>query len=92
MLEAHGLGDLGPKLNRMTKQGQWDKIAGEISDDLLHLCAAIGRHDEIAGKIAERFGGISDTINASASAEMGSDMPPDLLQDIQRIPSAFGGH
>ena len=56
--------NLGPKLNRMTKHGQWDQLAGEISDDLLHLCAAIGRHDEIVPKIEERFGGISDTVLA----------------------------
>lgn len=92
VLAAHGMEELGLKLNYMTKQGQWDQIAAEIPDDLLHQCAAIGRHDEIAGKIAERFGGISDTVSASASAEMGSDIPQDVLQDIQRIPVAFRGH
>lgn len=92
VLAAHGQEELGLKLNYMTKHGQWDKLAGEISDDLLHLCAAIGRHDEIVPKIEARFGGISDTVLASASAEIAGDMPPDLLQDIQRIPAVFKGH
>ena len=55
----------------MTKAGQWDQLAAEIPDDLLHEFAAIGRHDEIAGIIETRFGWVSDTISDSASADMG---------------------
>ncbi|MEM1161958.1 MAG: TIGR03617 family F420-dependent LLM class oxidoreductase [Pseudomonadota bacterium] len=91
VLEAHGLEDLGLKLNRMTKDGQWDKIAAEVPDDLLHACAAIGRHDEIAAMIKARFGGVSDTVFASSSSEVQSDLPPDVIQDIQQIPTAFRG-
>lgn len=89
VLAAHGLEDLGLKLNRMTKDGQWDKIAAEVPDDLLHACAAIGRHDEIAGLIERRFGGTSDALFASASNEMRIDLPTDVIQDIQRIPTRF---
>lgn len=92
VLEAHGMQELGLKLNRMTKEGKWDQIAAEVPDDLLHACCAAGRHDEIAGVIEERFGGISDTLFASISTDIPSDFPPDLIQDIQRIPSVFKGH
>ena len=91
VLEAHGLEDLGLKLNRMTKDGQWDKIAAEVPDDLLHACAAIGRHDEIAAMIKARFGGVSDTVFASSSSEVQSDLPPDVIRDIQQIPTTFRG-
>ncbi|MDA0822477.1 MAG: TIGR03617 family F420-dependent LLM class oxidoreductase [Proteobacteria bacterium] len=89
VLEAHDLGDLGRKLNQMTKAGQWDKISAEISDDLVHLFVAIGRHDEIAGEIEKRFGGASDTIYASTSSEIQSELPADLISDIQAIGSSF---
>lgn len=89
VLAAHGLEDLGFKLNRMTKAGEWDKIAAEVPDDLLHSCAAIGRHDEIAGMIEARYGGVSDTIFASASNERDVDFPPDVIQDVQRISTSF---
>ena len=89
VLAAHGLEDLGLKLNRMTKEGKWDRIAAEVPDDLLHLCAAIGQHDEIARAIERRFGGISDTINASLSSELSSDLPSDLIKDSRRISVAF---
>jgi len=91
VLEHHGHGDLGRKLNRMTKDGQWDEIAAEISDDVLRLFAAVGRHDEIASAVETRFGGLSDAIFASTSSEMQPDLPADVLQDIHRVAIRFTG-
>ena len=91
VLEQHGLEELGHKLNHMSKTDQWDKMTAEIDDDLVHLFSAVGRHDEIAGAIEKRFGGISDSISDSASSELRGGMPPDVIQDIQRIPSNFKG-
>ncbi|NIP14530.1 MAG: TIGR03617 family F420-dependent LLM class oxidoreductase [Pseudomonadales bacterium] len=79
VFEAHALEDLGHKLNAMSKRGQWDAMAGEISDDVVRLFAAVGRFDEIAGAIEERFGGAVDVVALPASA------PPELLEDIARI-------
>ncbi len=89
VLEQHGLEELGQKLNHMSKTNQWDKMTAEVDDDLVHLFSAVGRHDEIAGAIEKRFGGISDSISDSASSELRGGMPPDVLQDIQRIPTKF---
>ena len=91
VLDVHGLRDLGLKLNRMTRDGAWDQMAAEISDDVLDLFVASGRHDEIAGAIIRRFGGAVDTVYASASSEVAGDMPPDLLQDLARIATPFEG-
>ena len=91
VLETEGYSELGPKLNHMTKQGQWDRMAAEIPDALLHACAAIGRHDEIAARIAERFGGISDTLLASSSSEHPSDLPADVIEDIKHLAVPFSG-
>jgi probable F420-dependent oxidoreductase len=89
VFEEHGLSDLGPRLNAMTKAGQWDKIAGEVSDDVVHLFAAVGRHDQIAKAIETRFGGLVDSISASASSTKPADLPPGLIQDIARIPMRY---
>ncbi|HTR82994.1 MAG TPA: TIGR03617 family F420-dependent LLM class oxidoreductase [Reyranella sp.] len=85
VFEEHGIADLGPKLNAMTKAGQWDKIAAEVPDDVVHLFAAVGRHDQIAKAIEARFGGLVDSISASAASSHPSDIPPGLIQDIGRI-------
>ena len=91
VLEAHDAGDLGRKLNRMTKDGQWDKLSSEVSDDILRLFVAIGRHDEITSQVEARFGGLTDTVSASTNSQVPADFPPDLISDIQRISAPFSG-
>jgi hypothetical protein len=66
-------------------------MADLVEDDVVHLFAAVGRHDQLAAAIAARFGGISDTIQASANPEAPADLPPDLVQDLKRLPSQFTG-
>ena len=92
VLDLHDLGDLGRKLNRMTKEGAWDRIAAEVDDDTVRLFAAVGRHDELAGAVEDRFGGAADAIYASLSMDMRPDLPPDLIQDIRRLPTTFKGY
>lgn len=83
VLEQHDLVDLGEQLNHLSKTDGWDQMAGLIDDDVVRLFAAVGRHDEIADAIAERFGGVSDGVGASASPEIPADLPSDVIQDIQ---------
>lgn len=92
VLELHGLEDLGHKLNRMSKEGQWEQMTAEIPDDVVGMFAAIGRHDEIAAEIERHFGGVSDAIFASVATTMPADYPPGLIRDIQRIKTRFCGY
>jgi probable F420-dependent oxidoreductase len=91
VLEVHGLQELGRKLNVMSKAGQWDAMAHEISDDVVRLFAAVGTHRELAGVVAERFGGAADAVALSGGYGVKQDIPADLIQDIRRIPSVFTG-
>lgn len=91
VLEAHGLEDMGFELNRLSKEGRWNEMADRIPDDVLDLFAAIGTHDEIAARIEQRFGGLADTIYASMSTEIPSDMPPDVVAEVGGIPVPFTG-
>jgi hypothetical protein len=92
VLEVHGLQELGRKLNIMSKAGQWDAMAAEISDDVVRLFAAVGTHREIAQEIERRFGGVADAVAPSGGYGVRQDLPPDLVQDLRRIPSVFAGH
>lgn len=89
VLAVHGLDDLGRKLNAMTREGKWAEMAKEVPDDVVHLFAAVGRHDQIANIVEKRFGGLVDSLFASANSSVPGDLPPDLIQDIRRIPIAF---
>jgi probable F420-dependent oxidoreductase len=92
VLDVHGLGDLGRKLNVMSKAGQWDRMAAEISDDVVRLFAAVGTHRELARAVERRFGGAADSVALSGGYGMRQDIPPDLVQDLRKIPSAFTGY
>ena len=91
VFEHHGYGDLGRKLNKMTKEGLWDKIAMEIPDEVLYLFAAVGRYDELYNSVKERYGGCIDMVYASTSTDVRPQIPSEILQDIKRIDSPFQG-
>jgi probable F420-dependent oxidoreductase len=91
VLAVHGLQDLGQKLNRMTREGQWDKLAGEISDDVLDLFAAAGRHDQIKGVITRRFADTSDALSARDAPGAATPMPKELLAELEAIATPFKG-
>ncbi len=88
---AHGLEDLGEKLNHMSKAGQWDAMAAEVSDDVVNLFAAVGRHDQLAAAMTDRFGGLVDTVGAGTPVDEPGGLPPDLIKDIQSISTPFNG-
>ena len=92
VLETHGHGDLGRELNQLSKQGKWTEMTERVPDDLVHLFAAVGTHREIAGAIEKRFGGVSDAISLRGDPTVHAPVPPDLIQDIQRIPTRFTGY
>ena len=87
VLAVHGLEDLGHKLNAMVRQGKWNEMAKEVPDDVAHLFAAVGRHDQIVGAIGQRFGGLVDSTGAGDGSALG--LPPDLIQDLAKIPTVY---
>lgn len=89
VLELHGLGELGRKLNAMSKAGQWAQMTREISDDVVRLFAAVGTHRDIAGAIERRFGGAVDTVTLSGGYGVRQELPPDAIRTVQAIPAAF---
>jgi probable F420-dependent oxidoreductase len=87
VLAVHGLEDLGHKLNALTRQARWSDMAREVPDDVAHLFAAVGRHDQIVDAIDHRFGGLVDAL--TLRGDSAGEVPPDLVQDIRRLPHAF---
>jgi probable F420-dependent oxidoreductase len=79
VLDTHGWGDLQPRLNRMTKEGQWDQLPGEISDEVLHAFTAVGDPIEVATQIKQRFGGLIDRTALAAS------FSPEVLEQQMNI-------
>ena len=83
VLQAEGWGDLGERLNKLSREGKWDEMARAISDDVVHAFTAVGRYDEIVPKIRERFADVA-RIPFPAPREDARDegLVRELLQDL----------
>ena len=65
VLNAHGWNDTAQKLYRMSVDGQWSEMPGEITDEMLETFAVTGDYDEIVDKIKQRFAGYADSTTFS---------------------------
>ena len=62
VLEHHGWGELGDELNRLSKQGEWQRMGEIIDDDVLRAFAAVGDAPTVAAEIVRRYGGLLDRV------------------------------
>ena len=65
VFEAHGWTDIGPRLHEMSLKGMWGEMPKAVPDDVLEQFVIMGTHDQIVGRIRERFGGICTRIGFS---------------------------
>jgi hypothetical protein len=59
VLDAHGWGELGARLNALSRRGEWEAMAAAIPDDVVQAFATVGRYDEIVPRLRTRFAGIA---------------------------------
>jgi alkanesulfonate monooxygenase SsuD/methylene tetrahydromethanopterin reductase-like flavin-dependent oxidoreductase (luciferase family) len=78
VLDAEGWGDLQPKLNALSKRGEWTTMTGLIDDEMLRTLAVWGTPDEVAAEIVARYGD-SDRICAYFPGYAAGD---DLIADF----------
>ncbi len=91
VLNLHGLDELAARLHQLSVQGKWGEMAGEVSDDVVQLFAAIGTYPNIAGAIEKRLGGFADVVWMDFPKATPDGLKREIIQDIQRIPSPFQG-
>ncbi len=65
VLDLHGWGDLQTSLYECSNAGRWDEMARLVDDDVLDALTIVCTPDELAGRVAERYGGLVDRINVS---------------------------
>ena len=80
VLEIHGYQEVGERLHEMSLKGEWDRLPGLITDEILETYAVVGEYDEVAGKIRERSGGVLDEV--SFDMELASPADTDALKSI----------
>ena len=62
VLEAHGWGELGEELTRLSKAGGWAEMAERIPEEVVEAFAVIADPDELGEAILQRFKGRIDRV------------------------------
>jgi probable F420-dependent oxidoreductase len=83
-LECHGWADLHPELNRLSKAGRWEDMAGLIDDDVLDAIAVVGEPATIAGKLRARLDGIADAVSLTNNRAPDPDHWAGVVADLKR--------
>ena len=63
VLEVHGWGALSDELTNLSRRGEWQAMAGLITDDMLDVFAVRGRPDELPGLLKKKYEGLLDRIS-----------------------------
>jgi probable F420-dependent oxidoreductase len=91
VLSLHGWDDAAAELHRLSKQGKWQDMAKVVTDDMVETFTAIAPYAELAKRIDERFGGLSDRIALGFPRSTPEGLARELLADIGKIPVGFQG-
>ena len=84
-LDCHGWGDLHLELNRLSKQGKWDDMAGLIDDEVLEAIAVVGPRNEIAAKLEARLEGIADGVSLTHNRAPDPAQWADIVGDLRAM-------
>ena len=91
VFEPHGWQDLGVKLHEMAKKGQWESMAKEVSDEVVHEFAAVGTYDSLKPAIERRYGGLTDSLLMWFPGTTKIGLQKEVLSELRTIPCPFEG-
>jgi probable F420-dependent oxidoreductase len=77
VLAHHGWNDAAEALHRLSREGRWTEMPGQISDAMLDAWAVSATYDELVPRLRERCGGLFTTLLL--------DLPPALRADAERV-------
>ena len=65
VLDLHGWGELQAELNRLSKAGEWARMGELIDDDMLASFAVVADPEDVAPRLAQRYGDVVTRISLS---------------------------
>jgi probable F420-dependent oxidoreductase len=83
VLDHHGLGDLQPELNRLSKAGEWAKMATMIDDEILNTFAVVAEPDQVAAKLSARFGDTAQRLSFNTMTKMSDGFWEPIIADLK---------
>jgi probable F420-dependent oxidoreductase len=62
IMDLHGWGDVCDRLHALSSKGEWQKMASEVSDQMLDEFVVEGTWKEMGGALRKRYGGLVDRV------------------------------
>ncbi|MCY4044147.1 MAG: TIGR03617 family F420-dependent LLM class oxidoreductase [Cellvibrionales bacterium] len=86
-MEAIGFADLQPKLNRLSKENKMAEMEALIPDEFIRQFAVIGKPEEIAQKLMDKFGHLTNLSRLSIYAPYFAEQRlwAEIIKDIKKI-------
>lgn len=84
-MAAVGLGDLQPRLNRLSKAGEWDALGEHIDDAFIEAFAVCGEPHTIAGQLWEKYGPHADRLSIYAPYGTEPDVWPGIIAELKTL-------
>lgn len=84
-MKAVGLDHLQPELNKMSKEGSWDKLGDIVDDEFLNAFAVCGEPHTIAHKLLDKYGDIADRLSIYAPYQTTPDVWPGIITEMKRL-------
>jgi probable F420-dependent oxidoreductase len=69
VLEIHGWDDLHPRLNSLSKQGDWVGMGELITDEVLEAFAVVAKPEDVAAEMQHRYGDVVDRLSFYAPGQ-----------------------
>lgn len=62
VMELHGWGDVCDRLHELSTRGEWQRMASEVSDDILEEFVVEGTWEDVGRNILDRYDGLLDRV------------------------------
>ncbi|WP_436795885.1 TIGR03617 family F420-dependent LLM class oxidoreductase [Actinospongicola halichondriae] len=70
VLDDLGMGDLQPRLQKMTRDGEWHRLTDLVDDDLVDHLTVCGTREQVADTLVERYRGLVDRLSLTFVQEL----------------------
>ena len=85
VLDMHGWGGLQDELNKLSKQGEWDKMGTLIDDEILNTFAVVGEPETIAAELGNRYGDVIQRLSFYAPYASDPDRWSKVMADLREV-------
>ncbi|WP_433503134.1 TIGR03617 family F420-dependent LLM class oxidoreductase [Pseudonocardia halophobica] len=91
ILDLHGWGARGAELTRLSREGEWEAMAGLVDDEMLHAFAVVAEPDALGAAVRARWAGAVDRVALFLAADPGPEATAEIVRAVRRNPSTPTG-